>query len=60
MGRQRSSNGASDHLAVARPQKKKPYKAPRLAEYGDLRKITMVAKGSNRGDGGGGIPATKR
>ena len=38
---------------------KKPYKAPRLREYGDLRKITMSGKSSNRGDGGG-APATKR
>jgi len=36
---------------------KKPYTAPRLAEYGDLRKIVM-AKRSNRADTSG--PATKK
>ena len=37
---------------------KKPYAAPRLVEYGDLRKIVM-SKASTRNDNTGG-PATKR
>ena len=37
---------------------KKPYQAPRLAVYGDLRHIAMV-KGGARGDAGKGSPATK-
>ena len=37
---------------------KKPYQAPRLAVYGDLRHIAMV-KGGARGDTGKGSPATK-
>lgn len=36
---------------------KKPYRAPRLVEYGDLRTITR-AKGNNMADGG--LPATKK
>jgi hypothetical protein len=39
-------------------KEKKPYRAPRLQEYGDLRKITMAAKAGSRGDGGGN-PKTK-
>lgn len=35
---------------------KKPYRAPRLAVYGDLRTITMV-KGGTKTDGG--QPASK-
>jgi hypothetical protein len=43
-----------------KPRKlKKPYRAPRLKEYGDLRKITLAGKGSNRADGAG-TPSTKR
>ena len=38
---------------------KKPYRKPRLQEYGDLRKITAAGKASNRSDGGT-APATKR
>ena len=38
--------------------KKKPYRAPRLVEYGDLRTITR-GKGSNMSDGAG-QPATKK
>lgn len=38
--------------------KKKPYRTPRLVEYGDLRTITR-AKGSNRSDGAG-VAATKK
>ena len=45
-------------LAPAPSSPKKPYRAPRLVEYGDLRTITR-AKGSNMGDGGG-VPATKK
>jgi hypothetical protein len=37
---------------------KKPYQAPRLAVYGDLRHIAMV-KGGTKADGGKGSPATK-
>ena len=37
--------------------RKKPYRKPRLVEYGDLQKITMT-KGSNRADGA--EPATKK
>jgi hypothetical protein len=45
----------------AKPIKKterKPYQAPRLKDYGDLRRIVM-AKGGTNGDGRG-LPATKR
>ena len=38
--------------------KKKPYRAPRLVEYGDLRTITQ-AKGGNMDDGTG-VAATKK
>ena len=41
----------------ARATNKKPYRAPRLAVYGDLRTITK-AKGGTKNDGGGN-PATK-
>lgn len=37
---------------------KKPYRTPRLVEYGDLRTITR-AKASNRADGAG-VAATKK
>jgi hypothetical protein len=46
MDKQRSNDV---RLAPERPGRKKVYRAPRLQEYGDLRKITM-AKGSNRND----------
>ena len=49
---------ASKQKPGAAPAKKKPYTAPRVVEYGDLRKIVM-AKRSNRNDNTGG-PATKR
>ena len=38
--------------------KKKPYRAPRLVEYGDLRTITQ-GKGGNMDDGTG-VAATKK
>ena len=38
--------------------KKKPYRAPRLVEYGDLRTITR-GKGGNMSDNPG-EPATKK
>ena len=37
---------------------RKPYRAPRLKDYGDLRRIVMV-KGGTNGDGRN-VPATKR
>jgi hypothetical protein len=37
---------------------RKPYRAPRLVEYGDLRKITL-AKGGNKNDDPT-PPATKK
>ena len=42
---------------TAPTKSKKPYTTPRLASYGDLKKIVM-AKASNRADGAG--PATKK
>jgi hypothetical protein len=39
-------------------KKRKPYQSPKLAEYGDLRRIVM-AKASNRFEATG-KPATKR
>lgn len=41
----------------ATPQKREPYRPPRLVVYGDLRRLTM-AKGGTKGDGTG-KPATK-
>lgn len=38
-------------------EKRKPYRAPRLTVYGDLRRLTM-AKGGGKSDGGG-KPATR-
>ena len=38
--------------------KKKPYRTPRLVEYGDLRTITQ-GKGGNMNDGTG-VAATKK
>lgn len=43
---------------AASEQKKKPYRAPRLVEYGDLRTITR-GKGGNMTDGTG-EPATRK
>ena len=59
MGTQQPRDGKSDRVAAKRPQTRKAYNAPRLTEYGDLRKITTVQKGGNRSDGTG-VPATKR
>lgn len=42
----------------ARATKKKPYRAPRLTVYGDLRTITKT-KGGTFGDGTG-APKTKK
>jgi hypothetical protein len=39
------------------PERKKPYRTPRLVEYGDLRKITL--KAGTMGDGTG-LPATRK
>ena len=36
---------------VLRRPKKRPYRAPALKTYGDLRTLTMVTKGSTRSDG---------
>jgi hypothetical protein len=55
MDKQRSN----DRLTADHRGGKKPYRAPRLREYGDLRKITMAGKASSRADGTG-APATKR
>jgi hypothetical protein len=43
----RSVEPTSSHPPA--PPVKKPYRAPRLVEYGDLRKITL-AKGGNMND----------
>jgi hypothetical protein len=40
------------------PQKKRPYKVPRLLVHGDLKTLAM-AKGGSLGDGGGSTPKTK-
>jgi hypothetical protein len=48
-----------DATASRRPERKKPYRTPRLVEYGDLRKITLANKGGNMGDGAG-RPLTKK
>jgi hypothetical protein len=37
---------------------KKPYRAPKLVVYGDLRRLT-ASKGAGANDGGGGKPNTK-
>jgi hypothetical protein len=52
----RSVEPRSSHAPAA--SAKKPYRAPRLVEYGDLRKITL-AKGGNMGDDPT-PPATKK
>jgi hypothetical protein len=44
--------------APARPDGKKPYRAPRLTKYGNLRTITQ-GKGGNMSDGTG-LPATRK
>ena len=41
-------------------QGKKPYRSPRLAVYGDLRRITRGTKGGLRGDGGDGPTTNSR
>jgi hypothetical protein len=43
----------------SRTEAKKPYRAPRLTVYGDLRTITK-AKGGTKGDGGSQTPNTKQ
>ena len=37
--------------------KKKPYRAPRLVEYGGLRRLTsaVIIKGGTKGDGAGAL-----
>ena len=55
MNKRRSSDKPSDRPSSSGA--KKPYRAPRLIVYGDLREITK-AKGGSKGDGGGN-PATK-
>jgi hypothetical protein len=52
----RSVEPTSSHAPA--PPVKKPYRAPRLVEYGDLRKITL-AKGGNMNDDPT-PPATKK
>ncbi len=43
---------------TASRESRKPYRAPRLVKYGDLRTITQ-GKGGNMTDGTG-IPATRK
>ena len=45
------------HMKTETTQKRKPYGAPRLVVYGNLRSLTM-AKDGTKGDGTG-KPATK-
>ena len=52
-------DGGGEPAASKRPDRRKPYRSPRLSEYGDLRKITQAGKASNRSDAAG-APATKR
>jgi hypothetical protein len=59
MGPQPPRDGRRDRVAAKGPRTRKAYSAPRLTEYGDLRKITTAGKGGNKGDGAG-HPATKR
>ncbi len=40
--------------ASAPAQKKRPYAAPRLSEYGDIRQITQHSMTGQKNDGGGG------
>ena len=47
----------------AKPIKKterKPYQAPRLKDYGDLRRIVMMAQKRGINNDGPGVPNTKR
>jgi hypothetical protein len=37
---------------------RKPYRAPRLVEYGDVRAITQTVGAINKNDGGGGKTKT--
>ena len=53
-GEDRRPEHAPDSPTTAQ---RKPYRAPRLVVYGDLRRITM-AKGGSANDGGGN-PKTK-
>ena len=55
MDKQRSN----DRMTPGHREGKKPYRAPKLQEYGDLRKITMAGKANSRSDGGS-TPSTKR
>ena len=44
-----------NNINRAAPEGKKPYRAPKLTVYGDLRTITK-AKGGTASDGGGKPP----
>ena len=50
--------GTTDPVETTASSPKKKYQAPRLVEYGDLRRIVM-AKGGTTNDGAK-VPATKR
>jgi hypothetical protein len=48
-----------DKAKPVRRTERKPYRTPRLKDYGDLRRIVMAQKAGNKSDGKG-VPATKR
>ena len=56
MAKQRLGGTRGGAASPVKPAKR-PYRAPRLAVYGNLRDMTR-AKGGVKGDGGGN-PATK-
>jgi hypothetical protein len=51
-------DGAAASLQAAPSPPRKKYEAPRLVEYGDLRRIVMAKKGT--ANDGRNVPATKR
>jgi hypothetical protein len=59
MRKQQSRDADARRVAPEHVKRGKPYRTPRLLEYGDLRKITTASKGADMDDGGG-APVTRK
>ncbi len=50
---------STEHRDSGRPEKpRKPYRPPRVVEYGDIRAVTRTLSPQGKNDGGGGKTKT--
>jgi hypothetical protein len=61
MGQQGDGHAAKDERSSEKiAPGKRPYQAPRLVTYGNLRDISLGNKGGNKNDGDTGLARTHR